>query len=314
MRIITVKSLTEEIDFFKPKSFNFFLENGLNKTSNPKTTIALLLKNKKKDSFIKFFSFSNDNNIINNDIPFYHPFAPDGFSLFCSQFEYNKILTYITTEEYKNKLLQKKQQSEEAYQLKTEPEPNKKEFLCQVCKTRFDNYLEHIKSKLHNKNKSSYLNSYKRLKLTFKRIVENNKKSETLKENNNLNNMKTKKNKKKDFKNFQNFDKTKKLSINELHCSNNENRICSKEGLNTISDNHINSNEQDKEKKENKEISIKEILDILDTIEEKKDIFPIKIKAKKRKKNDNKYFFSDNLNNNLKKITGKIAYFNDLYK
>ena len=116
MRIITVKSLTEEIDFFKPKSFNFFLENGLNKTSNPKTTIALLLKNKlKHNTIIRSFSFSNDNNVLNNDIPFYHPFAPDGFSLFCSQYEYNKILTDKTTEENKNKIILEKQQSEEGF-------------------------------------------------------------------------------------------------------------------------------------------------------------------------------------------------------
>ena len=312
MRIITVKSLTEEIDFFKPKSFNFFLKNGLNKASNPKTTIALLLKNKlKQDTIIKSFSFSDDNNVLNNDIPFYHPFAPDGFSLFCSQFEYNKILTYITTEEYKNKIIEKKQQSEEGYKLKTEPEPNKKEFLCQICKTRFDNYLEHIKSKLHNKNKSSYLNSYKRLKLTFKRIVEDNKKNKIVNENNNLDNIKTKKNKKKEYKNFQtdNINKYNTI-INEFYCSNNENKIFSKDGLENKLQNDINSNEQNKAKMENKEISIKEMLDILDTIEEKKDIFPIKIKANKRKKN----VFSDNLNDNLKKITGKIAYFNDLYK
>lgn len=311
MRIITVKSLTEEIDFFKPKSFNFFLENGLNKTSNPKTTIALLLKNKfKQDPIIKSFSFSNDKNVSNNDIPFYHPFAPDGFSLFCSQFEYNKIITYIVTDEYKNKIIQKKQQSEEGYKLKTEPEPNKKEFLCQICKTRFDNYLEHIKSKLHNKNKSSYLNSYKRLKLTFKRIVEENKKSKILSEKNNLDNMQTKKNKKNENKNFH-TDKTIKYFNNEFFCPNHENKIFSRDMLENKLENNLNSNVQDKE---NKEISIKEILDILDTIEDKKDIFPIKIKPKKRKKNDNQYFFSDNLNDNLKKITGKIAYFNDLYK
>ena len=314
MRIITVKSLTEEIDFFKPKSFNFFLENGLNKFSNPKTTIALLLKNKfKQDPIIKSFSFSNDKDVSNNDIPFYHPFAPDGFSLFCSQFEYNKIMTYIVTDEYKNKIIQKKQQSEEGYKLKTEPEPNKKEFLCQICKTRFDNYLEHIKSKLHNKNKSSYINSYKRLKLTFKRIVEENKKNKILSEKNNLDNMKTKKNKKNENKNFQ-TDKTIKYFNNELFCPNHENKIFSRDGIENKLENNLNSNVQDKEKKENKEISIKEILDILDTIEDKKDIFPIRIKAKKRKKNENKYFFSDNLNDNLKKITGKIAYFNDLYK
>ena len=166
---------------------------------------------------------------------------------------------------------------------------------------------------MHNKNKSSYLNSYKRLKLTFKRIVEDNKKNKILNESNNLDNMKTQKNKKKEYKNFHK-DNTKKYINNELFCSNNENKICFRDEFQNKLQNKLNSNEQDKEKKENKEISIKEILDILDTIEEKKDFFPIKIKPNKRKKNNNKYFFSDNLNNDLKKVTGKIAFFNDLYK
>ena len=149
--------------------------------------------------------------------------------------------------------------------------------------------------------------------MTFKRIVEDNKKNKILNESNNLDNMKTQKNKKKEYKNFHK-DNTKKYINNELFSSNNENKICFRDEFQNKLQNKLNSNEQDKEKKENKEISIKEILDILDTIEEKKDFFPIKIKTNKRKKNNNKYFFSDNLNNDLKKVTGKIAFFNDLYK
>ena len=149
--------------------------------------------------------------------------------------------------------------------------------------------------------------------MTFKRIVEDNKKNKILNENNNLDNMKTQKNKKKEYKNFHK-DNTKKYINNELFSSNNENKICFRDEFQNKLQKKLNNNEEDKEKKENKEISIKEILDILDTIEEKKDFFLIKIKTNKRKKNNNKYFFSNNLNNDLKKVTGKIAFFNDLYK
>ena len=58
--------------------------------------------------------------------------------------------------------------------LKTEPEPNIKEFLCQICKSRFNNYLEHIKSNLHERNKAKYSTIFNNIKITFKRIVDYN--------------------------------------------------------------------------------------------------------------------------------------------
>ena len=78
-------------------------------------------------------------------------------------------------------LIQKKQKVEEEI-IRTEPEPNKKEFLCQICKSRFDNYLEHIKSKLHINNKSKYVNIFSKIKLTFNRIAEYNKKNINMKD------------------------------------------------------------------------------------------------------------------------------------
>ena len=78
-------------------------------------------------------------------------------------------------------LIQKKQKVEEEI-IRTEPEPNKKEFLCQICKSRFDNYLEHIKSKLHINNKSKYVNIFSKIKLTFNRIAEYHKKNINMKD------------------------------------------------------------------------------------------------------------------------------------
>ena len=140
IRIISINSLKEEINFLRPKTFEFFLNKGLNKRSNPKSTISLLLRNRiKKTKNLISYTFNCSNNTSDNDIPFFHKDAPDGFSYFCTQDEYIQILSHIKTEEYKIQLIQKKQKVEEEI-IHTEPEPNKKQFLCQICKSRFDNY------------------------------------------------------------------------------------------------------------------------------------------------------------------------------
>ena len=46
IRMITIKWLKIEIEFFKQKSFKFFLNHGLEKNSDQKSTISILLKNK----------------------------------------------------------------------------------------------------------------------------------------------------------------------------------------------------------------------------------------------------------------------------
>jgi hypothetical protein len=132
------------------------------------------------------YSFNCSNKPSQNDIPFFHKDAPEGFSLFCTQDEYAQILSYIKKEEYKLKLIEKKQKQEEEEKiLDTEPEPIKKGFICHICKTRFDNYLDHIKSKLHYDNKLKFESVFNRIKITFNRIVEFNKKdTNSIKKNN----------------------------------------------------------------------------------------------------------------------------------
>ena len=195
IKIITLNSLYDEINMFKSKLYDFFIEKGLNKNYSSDTTICIYLRNKhKKESDLIFQNFNNSKKLEENNIPFYHPKAPDTFSLFCSEYEFKQILRHIKTEEYQIQLKEKKNKLEEEKILKEEPEPNKKEFLCQICKARFDNYLEHIKSNLHNKNKIKYSEAFISINNTFKRIVENNKinnkknknKNELIIEENNL--------------------------------------------------------------------------------------------------------------------------------
>ena len=299
--------MKEEINFFKPKTFNFFLEKGLNKNSKQKSTICLLLKNKSKQYKVISYSFIY-NNMNDNDIPFYHEDAPDGFSLFCSQNEYIQILSHLKSEEYKKQIEMKKKKEEEQQILKTEPEPNRKEFLCQICKSRFDNYLEHINSNLHKKNKSNFLNTFNKIKLSFIRIVDYNN---------------TKNYKSNSIKELQK-DITNKININD----NNIIETTKEESLSFNEENKINlikekqknyerliENENEKNKKD-EEISMKELLNILDSIKEKDNITnKNKVIPHKRKKNEqNKYFLTGNNIRDLKQITEKISYFNKLFK
>ena len=59
--------------------------------------------------------------------------------------------------------------------LELEPVPNKKHYVCQICKIKFDNYLEHIHSKFHERNKLNLKEQFLKIKKTFQRIVTFNK-------------------------------------------------------------------------------------------------------------------------------------------
>ena len=309
IKIITINSLKEEINFFKPKTFNFFLEKGLNKNSKQKSTICLLLKNKSTKQYqVISYSFIC-NNMKDSDIPFYHQNVPDGFSLFCSENEYIQILSYLKSEEYKKQLEMKKKKEEEQQILENEPEPNRKEFLCQICKSRFDNYLEHINSKLHKKNKTNFLNTFNKIKLSFQRIVDYNKIK------NNKNN--SIKEEKKDI--------TNKININD----NIAIETTKEESLSFTEDNKINlikekqriceriSQKENEENNKSEDLSMKELLNILNSIKEKDNITNKNtIIPHKRKKNEQKKYFliGNNYVHDLKLITEKISYFNNLYK
>lgn len=247
--------------------------------------------------------------MLSNDIPFYHPGVPDGFAIFCSQNEYMQVLSHIKTERYKIQLQKKKEKEAEIQILKTEPEPNKKEFLCQICKSRFDNYLDHIKSNLHSRNKTKYRTIFNNIKLTFKRIVDYN----NTKKNNNINLIKEEKSEKTNNINIceNNAIATTK---EESYSLNDDNKIgnITKDKSNNLKTISEKGNDQSNEK--NKDISVKEILNILETIDNKeKSNNIIKVGFHKRKKNEkNKYFLTENYIHDLKSITAKIHVFNNL--
>ena len=313
IRIITLQSLKEEIEYLSPKPFNYFIQKGLNQKYNPKNTIAIILKNKFNEDLLKSYCFNNSNSEMKNDIPFYHSGIPDGFSMFCSQLEYLQLMAHL------DKYGKKKKKIEEDEELETEPIPNKKHYVCQICKLKFGNYLEHIKSKLHNDNKLKYRNIFLKMKLTFRRIA-NWKESQN---NKNINNNISKDSTKLEITELKHTEeqKDKNTSFTNSYIINN---ITTKEDSNVIindenKDNNKNNIrkdivEEDKDNNDKKEdISVKDILNILDSIDSKKKYNMCK--PKKRKNNEkNKYFFHENYIFELQKITGKISYFSSINK
>ena len=295
IRIITIDALYTEINIFESKYFDYFIKKGLDKNISEKNILCLYPKNKyKKTQELIFYNFNNSEKLEENDIPFYHPKAPENFALFCSEYEYRQIIKHIKTEEYKNQLKEKKIKLEEEQIIKTEPEPSKEQFLCQICKARFDNYLEHIKSNLHTKNKTRYNETFINIKNTFKRIIEHNK-------NKNKNEI-------------IHFESTIFISTKEDSMSINEdNHKIIKEDKKNL-EKIIEKNEENEKTQKNieeKAISVKDILTILNTIEVK-EINRNKIK-KKRKKNETNIFEKDkNYIGEFKGITKKISYYNYL--
>ena len=299
IKIITLNSLYDEINMFKSKLYDFFIEKGLNKNYSSDTTICIYLRNKhKKESDLIFQNFNNSKKLEENNIPFYHPKAPDTFSLFCSEYEFKQILRHIKTEEYQIQLKEKKNKLEEEKILKEEPEPNKKEFLCQICKARFDNYLEHIKSNLHNKNKIKYSEAFISINNTFKRIVENNKINN--KKNKNKNELIIEEN------NLLVSTKEDSLPINE----ENNKIIYEKKNLEKI-DEKVEENYKTSSEKSDIEINVDDILKILETIENK-EIKGEQKMNKKRKKGDKINIWNNDYVKNIQKVTGKIYYYNGL--
>ena len=85
---------------FKNKSINYFYEQGLSKKINPKSIISLILNNK-----LESYDFSyKENDKIIYDIPHYHDNVPEGFSVFCTDEEYNLVLNYVKKKERDKKI------------------------------------------------------------------------------------------------------------------------------------------------------------------------------------------------------------------
>ena len=177
IKVITYKELIIELSSFETKSLNFFIEHGLNKNVNKSASITLILTTMKNKTKLESYDFSykDSNKKIIYDVPYLHKGVPEGFSVFCTDEEFDLVMSYIKKREnnfQKNKMKEKEKLKET--NIMSEPEPSKKNFICQLCRSRFDNYKEHILSETHSKNIKKHKNSFNKLSVTFKRITRNN--------------------------------------------------------------------------------------------------------------------------------------------
>lgn len=180
LKIITYKELLGVIlAGCDDDSIDYFYKEGLDRSINKISTISLLTtsykKNKSKKKLLSY-DFSNKNEKTNElvfDIPYFHRDIPEGFSVFCTDEENRLINEYINNKKIKSQ--EKKEKNKEEY-ITDEPLPNKTNFICQLCRKRYDNYKEHINSDEHKLKKKLYKNSYIKLSNTFKRIAKENSK------------------------------------------------------------------------------------------------------------------------------------------
>jgi len=161
-----------EISSFKDKTLNYFFEFGLDKNTNQEGNITLIVTNNKNKKKLETYDFSykDEKKNIHYDIPYYHKDVPEGFSVFCTDEELELVIKHVNKRDSKHKIKDKKKEEN----MTSEPEPSKKNFICQLCRSRFDNYRQHIVSETHMKNIKKHKNSFNQLSSTFKRIVNNN--------------------------------------------------------------------------------------------------------------------------------------------
>ena len=174
IKVITYKELILELSSFENKTLNFFIDHGLNKNTNQVSNITVILTTMRNKTKLESYDFSykDSNKKIIYDVPYYHKNVPEGFSVFCTDEEFDLVMSYIKKKENnypKNKIKEKEKMKE--IDITSEPEPSKKNFICQLCRSRFDNYKEHILSETHCKNIKKHKNSFNKLTITFRRII-----------------------------------------------------------------------------------------------------------------------------------------------
>jgi hypothetical protein len=305
--MITINSLIEEIENFGHKSYKYFLQRGLDKKISSKNVLAIVLKNKLNEEILKYHSFNNSKFMTINDIPFFHPNAPSGYSLFCTQFEYIQLMKYLKT---KNRKIKRQIIEDESFT--QEPIPSKTHFICQICKVKFHKYLEHINSRLHKQNSLQYKSLFIRIKLTFRRIISNIEEQNDCKKEENISVIELKSSSEEDLdSNKKIIKRDKKIKIESFFINysikgNNRENI-----NNNLVDNDAKTRYVKKYEDKMDEISRNNILNILENIGQNSKHSQTRII--KRKNNErNKYFFNENYIYDLQKFSDNIALFNNI--
>ena len=97
IKVITYKELILELSSFENKSLNFFFDHGLNKNTNQVSNITLILTTMRNKTKLETYDFSykDSNKKIIYDVPYYHKEVPEGFSVFCTDEEFELVMSYI---------------------------------------------------------------------------------------------------------------------------------------------------------------------------------------------------------------------------
>ena len=100
-----------ELSTFENKSINYFIEHGLDKNINKNANITLIITNNRNKTKLESYDFSykDENKNLCIDIPYYHKDVPDGFSVFCTNEEYQLVINHINRRESKIKKLKIKE-------------------------------------------------------------------------------------------------------------------------------------------------------------------------------------------------------------
>ena len=239
--------------------------------------MAIFCQSKQKN---RSLLFSHEFKIINNksnEIPILHLDMPKGYSLFCDEWEYKEIFNYVAQND-----IEKMNEKQKTESIKEEPEPKGRHNRCQICNIKFDNYLKHIKSKIHlfnvEKNKQTICN----IKNIFKRIVENNKNEKLIKNTSNVI-YSCIYGKNKIIPDKEIFNKNLKTILNS-DVTTKEDSFSQESNNNIIKVNNLSKIDEDIEKKEENEDKNN---DDLDEIRKLLEIFSeTDKKNKKRKKNE----------------------------
>lgn len=308
--MITINSLIEEIENFGHKPYRYFIQRGLDKKINSKNVLAIVLKNRFNEEILKYYSFNNSKFMTLNDIPFFHPHAPSGYSLFCTQIEYIQLIEYLKE---KNKKIKKQNTEEESFT--QEPIPSKTHFICQICRVKFNKYLEHINSRFHKQNSLQYRSIFIRIKLTFKRIISNIEEQNVIKKEENISIIELKSSSEEDIDSNNKSIKKDNTKENGFFNINYDNKSNNRENINNNSLDIGALTKKSEKKYEDKmdDISKNNILNILEKIgQSSKDSSTKFIKRKINEKN--KYLFNGNYIYDLQKFTKNIAHFNNINK
>ena len=104
-----------ELSSFETKTLNYFFDHGLNKNINQAANITLILTTMRNKTKLEShdFSYKDSNKKIVYDIPYYHKNVPEGFSVFCTDEEFDLVMTYIQKKEgnyNKNKTKEKEKE------------------------------------------------------------------------------------------------------------------------------------------------------------------------------------------------------------